>query len=467
MKFLKLSALSFLIIGTTHVVLLNLSAPQDSKLVWVASALADDDEYEYDDDDYYRYTPRVSQPVQPRRVTAAVTASTTAPATPKTKTTCSTVYDTVTGASGSSKKVARKVCKTTPVLTTPTPVLTTPTPVPVAPAPDTKAPLINISAPKNRDKVPYTTTQIAVKGTILDNKDPWPIFEIRNTATPNEVLKDFGFISLKEGTNTITVWVKDNAGNQAQKEVTVFRASAPAKTAPVPATPTSISITTQGTGAYKYEGGAVVYTIALTKNGKQLTGEFLNWQPSPVFTKAQAQTMLTQMIQRQQANVDSVTGATGSSEAIKSAFVEAWNNLVAKAKTINAQDLKTITPPTPALLPKPQVKTPPKAVKTTPKIIKTLPKVVPPSLPKKQPVLSKPITKSTPTALQQNHLAKEKVIAQYLANLKIKSLAAKPIKVALKQPTQPSVKVKPKVIVPVIKPKPKPVVVQDTKTKAS
>lgn len=457
MKFLKLSALSFLIMGTTQVVLLNLSAPQDSKMVWVASALADDDayenEYEYDDDDD-RYSLRVSSPTQTKKEKPVATAATTT-ATTKTKTTCSTVYDTVTGASGKSQKVPRKVCTTTPVSSALEPA-------PVAPAPDTTPPLINISAPKNREKVPYTTTQTAVQGTILDNKDPWPIFEIRNSATPNEVLRDFGFISLKEGTNTITIWGKDNAGNQAQKVITVFRELAPAKPLPVRATPTSVSITTQGTGAYQYEGGEVVYTISLTQNGNQLTGEFLNWQPSPVFTKAQAEAMLAQMIQRQQANVDGVTGATGSSEAIKSAFVEAWNKLVAKAKTIKPEDIKNIAPLLPSLLlPKPEVKTPPEKVET-------LPKVVIPSLSKVPSVLPKPVEKTVPTVLQQNRLAKEKIIAQYLANLKIKSLAAQPVKVALKQPAQTIKTVKPTVTAPVAPPKSKPaVVVQDTKTKAS
>lgn len=235
----------------------------------------DDDRDDGNDDDN-QYT----APVSP----APATTTTTNNTTPSTSTqTCTTVYDTVTNASGTATRVPRQSCTTTP-----TPV-TAPVTTPVIPTTPVIVPTTPVVTP--------TTPLIIPTGS-----------------------------QFKDGTYT-------------------------------------------GIGKYSFAGGNVNYSVSITiASGKITQASFVNFTASGngKYTRAQGDATLQRLIGATSTTIDTVTGATGTSQAIQ----DAVNNALSQARI--STTLPTTTTNQPADI-TPTVNTPSTAV--TPNTKKNIPTV--------------------------------------------------------------------------------------------
>lgn len=119
----------------------------------------------------------------------------------------------------------------------------------------------------------------------------------------------------------------------------------------VPAAPTSSlkdGIFT-GAGRYSYPGGGVDYVVEITVSGGKITkAAFLNFSDSGngLYSRAHGDAELGKIVATQNASVDAVTGASGTSNAVQ----EAVNQALAKARgvtlatAVQKQVVKTATP---------------------------------------------------------------------------------------------------------------------------
>ncbi|EKD29316.1 MAG: hypothetical protein ACD_78C00445G0003 [uncultured bacterium (gcode 4)] len=212
---------------------------------------SNDDDSNDDRDDDNQYT----APVSP----APATTTNTSPSTSSTSTqTCTTVYDTVTNASGTATRVPRQSCTTTP-----TPVVT-PVTTPVVPTTPVVTPTIPVVTP--------TTTPIIPTGS-----------------------------QFRDGTYT-------------------------------------------GIGKYSFAGGNVNYSVSITiASGKITQASFVNFTASGngKYTRAQGDATLQRLIGATSTTIDTVTGATGTSQAIQ----DAVNNALSQARISATTPTTTINQP--------------------------------------------------------------------------------------------------------------------------
>lgn len=251
----------FLLCGVSFFGIISLKNKEIQSEFWniqpgIPTVFAERDDEEEDEDDE-KEDRRSSTPSAP----IAITPTPTTPSTPSTPSipstpvitpaptqTCTTVYDTVTNASGTTSRVPRQVCTTNP--STPTTPAPAPTPV-ITPAP-----------------TPVVTPV------------PTPTPVITPTPVSNSVYKDGVY---------------------------------------------------QGTGKYSFPGGGVDYIVSITITSGKISGaSFTSFTVSGngKYTRAQGDAALQKLVTTNSTTVDTVTGATGTSQAIQ----DAVNDALAKAR---------------------------------------------------------------------------------------------------------------------------------------
>lgn len=252
-----------------------------------------EDHKDNDEDDYYYIPPVSPTPTNP---------TTPTPANPP-STTCRTVYDTVTSASGVKSQVPRQVCDTTtPTSPTVPEKIVTPTPVPekVIQKPVTPVtpptPVTPVNPPSNNCRTLYETvydTVTTASGT--QKQEPRQISrQVCDTATPVAPV--------------VT----------PEKVVTPPTPVAPAKpippvtqkNPPAPITGIYTNGTYRGDGYYSYAGGNITYTVSLTLESSKITeAHFIAFTPSGNgrYTRADGDAMLATLVRSQNASIDTVT----------------------------------------------------------------------------------------------------------------------------------------------------------------
>lgn len=117
-------------------------------------------------------------------------------------------------------------------------------------------------------------------------------------------------------------------------------------TVAVSATSNSGSVYTDGvyvgTGKYLYTGGNIDYSVSITiGSGKIASASFLNFTTSGngKYTRDQGDTILQKLIGTTSTKIDTVTGATGTSQAIQDAI----DNALAKAISTSSQSAAVAT----------------------------------------------------------------------------------------------------------------------------
>jgi hypothetical protein len=245
----------------------------------------DEDRKNEDNDDYY-YIPPVS-PIPTNPATPTPT-NPTAPTNPS-STTCRTVYDTVTSASGVKSQVPRQICDTT----TPTsPTIPEKTVTPVTP-PSATTP---VTPPSDNCRTLYETVYDTVttpSGTQM--REPRQVSrQVCDTNTP--------------AAPVVT----------PEKVVTLPTPVAPAKpippvtqkNPPAPITGIYTNGTYRGDGYYSYAGGNISYSVALTLESSKITeAHFLAFTPSGNgrYTLVDGNAMLAALVRSQNASIDTVT----------------------------------------------------------------------------------------------------------------------------------------------------------------
>lgn len=119
---------------------------------------------------------------------------------------------------------------------------------------------------------------------------------------------------------------------------------------PTTPTPTPVVVGSQfkdgtytGIGKYSFPGGGVDYSVSLTiASGKISQASFVNFTVSGngKYTRAQGDAALQKLIGGTNATIDTVTGATGTSQAIQ----DAVNNALSKAQTSGTTTTTSKTP---------------------------------------------------------------------------------------------------------------------------
>lgn len=256
-----------------------------------------------EDEDYYYIPPVSPAPTNP------TTPTPTNPSTPTNppSTTCRTVYDTVTSASGVKSQVPRQVCDTT-TPTSPTVPEKTVTPTPVVPVPEkvTQKPVTPVTPPVT--PAPVTPPSNNCR-TLYET-----VYDTVTTASGTQ----------KQEPRQVSRQVCDTTTPVApvvpvpEKVVTSPTPVAPAKPTPhatqknptAPITGIYTNGTYRGDGYYSYAGGSITYTVSLTlQSSKIIEAHFIAFTPSGNgrYTRADGDAMLATLVRSQNASIDTVT----------------------------------------------------------------------------------------------------------------------------------------------------------------
>jgi len=174
-------------------------------------------------------------------------------------------------------------------------------------AQDVTPPTISIQSPKDGEHMPFDQDTMQVKATAKDDTDPQPTI----TGTGNK--------ELKSGVNTISVTARDASGNTWTETVTVIRDAENA----VPATPTSTwkDGTYSGIGYYVFGSNSAEIKVRIAiKNNKITTISFVSFPTSPAVAASDFDSTFSTILSTQKPIVNTVTGASGTSDAVQHAI---------------------------------------------------------------------------------------------------------------------------------------------------